>query len=723
MVKKKKNKKILPENLPFTKKVIRYSVYLFLLLCLAFIFLGLATNIYFHSIIKDKDTLINNRSTGILLLDNKGDPFFSFYNGKRRKYIPLKVVSKYVEQAVVVSEDREFYQHRGISIRGIIRALGFDLKDRSLAYGGSTITQQLVKNVLLTPEKSLIRKYQEAVLAGQIEASYSKEEIMEMYLNSIYFGEGSFGIEDAAQTYFGKKARDLDVAQASFLIGVLPSPSLLSPYSGNRQKAINRQHVILSTMRSVGVISKEEYKKAVKENLIFKNNNTEANNIAPHFALMVRDELIKTYGEENIVRSGFTVKTTLDTSFQEYAEVTVKNQVGKLAVNQVSNGAAVAMDPKTGEVKALVGSADWANEKNGKINMAVSPRQPGSSFKPFVYAIALEERIITPATVLHDKPITYKDPNCPSCPAYTPRNYDGKFRGNVLARRALANSLNIPAVEVMQKVGVDKTLLVARQLGISTLNKKPTDYGLSLVLGSGEVPLIEMTHAYSAFANKGLIKPVKLYTEITDKKSKNIYKSNGEEERVFAEDVAYLVTSILSDKKARLETFGNALNISRTAAVKTGTTNDYKDAWTIGYTPDLVVGVWVGNNDNTPMDLVAGSLGAAPIWRDLMEKFGEGKSDMAFEKPSGIAELLICGVNGLRAKSATTSAYMEYFIPGTEPALECKDEQKPTDQPAENKDQGEQLRQLIESTRQEQEQILKDIQKLREERKGKNKFN
>jgi 1A family penicillin-binding protein len=721
MVKKKKNKKVLSENLPFTKKVIRYSFYLFLFLCLAFIILGLATNIYFHSIIKDKYTLINNRSTGILLLDNKGDPFFSFYNGKRRKYIPLEDISKHVERAVVVSEDREFYQHRGISIRGIIRALGFDIKDKSLAYGGSTITQQLVKNVLLTPEKSLIRKYQEAVLAGQIESSYSKEEIMEMYLNSIYFGEGSFGIEDAAQTYYGKNAKDLDIAEASFLVGVLPSPSLLSPYNGDRKEAVKRQRLILAAMRSENVITDNEYENAFNTQLNFKNNNTDANNIAPHFALMVRNELIKKYGEENIVRSGFTVRTTLDTSFQEYAEVTVKNQVANLSPNKVSNGAAVVMDPKTGEVKALVGSADWANEKNGKVNMATAPRQPGSSFKPIVYGIAFEDRLITPASVLRDNPITYKDPNCPGCPVYTPRNYDGKFRGNVLARRALANSLNIPAVEVMQKVGVEKTLTIARELGIKSLNGKASDYGLSMVLGSGEVPLIEMVHAYSSFANKGIIKPLKLYTEIANKKGENIYKSDGMEERVWTENVAYLISNILSDKASRAEAFGNALNISKIAAVKTGTTNDYKDAWTIGYTPDLVVGVWVGNNDNTPMDQVAGSLGAAPIWRDLMEKFSEGAQDKAFEKPSGISELLVCRSNGLRAKSATGSAYLEYFILGTEPVRECRDEPKPTDQPDDNKDEEERLKELLERVKNDQNEILKEIEKRREERRGRGK--
>ena len=680
--------------------------------------LAVATNMHFRSIINDKDKLVNSRNTGVLLLDNEGDPFFSFYNGKRRKYVPLSDISKNVERAVIVSEDREFYRHSGVSFRGIIRAIGLDFNDRALNYGGSTITQQLVKNVLLTSEKSLIRKYQEAVLAQQIEVEYSKEEIMEMYLNSIYFGEGSFGIEDAAQTYFGKSAKDLGVAEASFLVSVLPSPSRLSPYNGDKEEAIRRQRKILEAMRSENVLTESEFQNALKEELIFKNNNLDTNNIAPHFALMIRDELVKKYGEEKVVRSGFVVKTTLDTEWQDYAEVTIKNQVEKLSENQVRNAAAVVMDPKTGEVKSLVGSASWANDKNGKVNMATAPRQPGSSFKPFVYAKAFEERIITPATVLHDIPVTFKDLNCPSCEAYKPRNYDERFRGNVLVRRALANSLNVPAVEVMQKVGVDSMLEKAKDLGIDTLDGPSSNYGLSLVLGAGEVPLIKMVQAYSSFANKGEESEIKLYTEIRDKMGEVIYTAPNDTTRVWSENVAFLISSILSDRNARAETFGNALNVSRIAAVKTGTTDSYKDAWTIGYTPELVVGVWVGNNDNTPMDQVAGSLGAAPIWRDLIEKFSEGTPPKEFEKPSSIAQLSVCRSNGLRAKNATASAYMEYFIPGTEPNRVCEDEPKPTEQPGDEEKREEALRDILEKISDDQKDILKEIEKKREERRG-----
>ncbi len=722
MAGKRKNKSHTVKKHSTLKKIFRYCFFAGLIIGTAFLIFAAATNLYFRGIIEDKNSLVNNKNAGILLLDNKGDPFFSFYNGKRRKYVPIAQISQHVERAVIVSEDREFYRHSGISLRGIVRAMGLDFQDKSLAYGGSTITQQLVKNVLLTPEKSLLRKYQEAVLAYQIESRYTKEEIIEMYLNSIYFGEGSFGIEDAAQTYFGKNAKNLTIAESSFLVSVIPSPSRLSPYNGDREQAYKIQKIILSAMRSENVISDGEYKEALNKQLNFKNNNEYANNIAPHFALMVRDALFKKYGEEKIVRSGFIVKTALDIEWQEFAEVTVKNQVEKLAVNQVTNGAAVAMDPKTGEIKSLVGSFDWANEKNGKINMAVSPRQPGSAFKPIVYATAFEDRLITPATILWDEKVEFKDPNCPTC-TYQPVNYDGKFRGRVLARRALANSLNIPAVEVMQKVGVERTLAKARELEIDTLNHPASEYGLSLVLGAGEVPLTQMVQAYSSFANKGEENKVKLYTEIRDRTGGIIYKSENEAKRVWPENVAFLISSILSDNNARAEVFGAALNVSRPAAVKTGTTDNYKDAWTIGYTPDLVVGVWVGNNDNAPMDKIAGSLGAAPIWADLIQKFSEGTPSKDFEKPADIIQLTVCRSNGLRAKNASSSAtYKEYFIPGTELSKECTEEPKPTEkQDGTNKDEEEKLKEILEGIKNDQEGVLKEIEKRREERRGRMK--
>jgi membrane carboxypeptidase/penicillin-binding protein PbpC len=326
------------------------------------------------------------------------------------------------------------------------------------------------------------------------------------------------------------------------------------------------------------------------------------------------------------------------------------------------------MIPGSGEVRALVGSVDWYDLRIGKVNMAVSPRQPGSAFKPFVYALALESRAISAATVLRDMPLTVRITGCRVNCIYKPRNYDGRFRGQVTVRRALANSLNVPAVQVMQKVGVERVVAKANELGVESI-KEPANYGPSLVLGAGEATLLEMTQGYAAFANGGKIIPAKLYTQISNKSGKVIEKNNDSGKRVWSEYVAFIINSILSDNRARSEMFGNALTISRPAAVKTGTTDNYRDAWTIGYTPDLIVGVWVGNNYNEPMSRVAGSLGAAPVWRELMEKFSMGTVIKKFSPPEGIAGVAAC-TGGVRDE-ATGSARIEYFIPGTRPAKSC----------------------------------------------------
>ena len=356
-----------------------------------------------------------------------------------------------------------------------------------MVFGGSTITQELVKNVLLTADKSFLLKYQEIVLAQEIERRYSKQEILEMYLNSVYFGEGAFGVENAALTYFGKNTQDLTLPEATLLAGVLPSPSRYSPLSGSDDLAKKRQQYVLSRMVQQGYITKEEADNAYATELTYENNKEDINVAAPHFALYVREELNRRYGEEQISRSGFQVKTSIDLEWQSYAELIVKNQVDRLAGNKVSNGAAVVMDPRTGEIRAMVGSKDWYDEEFGKYNIITASRQPGSSFKPLIYANALERRLITPATLLRDQATTFPG-------NYKPLNYDKRFRGNVTVRRSLANSLNIPSVEIMSKVGVEEGLEMAKRMGITTL-KDPSNYGLSLVLGTGTVQPLEMTNA------------------------------------------------------------------------------------------------------------------------------------------------------------------------------------------------------------------------------------
>lgn len=630
-------------------------------------FIPVFTYLYFARDLRTIDGIMNKNDTGVVLLDRNDKPFFTFYQAKNRTYIPLSQIPKPMQQAIIATEDKEFYSHPGFSLKGIAGAVVANIKSQNLSYGGSTLTQQLVKNALLTSKKDFLRKYQELILSQEIERRYSKDKILEMYLNSVYFGEGAFGVEEAARTYFDKTAKDLTMSESTLLAGLVQSPSKYSPLTGNLDLAKKRQSFVLQQMVEQKEITESQKEEIFNQKLTFKSTPSSINSTAPHFALMVKQELIDKYGEENIARSGFKVKTSLDLEWQKFAEKTVAEQVKNLAGNRVSNGAVVVEDPKTGEIRALVGSKDWFNDEFGKFNVAISDRQPGSSFKPIVYAAALERNIISPGSVLKDEPVTYKIPGSPD---YKPQNYDLKFRGPVLPRRALANSLNIPAVEVMNKVGVPKALEFAHRLGISTLQDQ-NRYGISLVLGAGEVKLLELTNVYAVFANKGVKNEPTLITKIENKRKEAIYQYKPKEEKVVDEEYTFLISDILSDNRARQEVFGNALTISRPAAVKTGTTNDYRDAWTIGYTPSLVVGVWVGNNDNQPMDQVAGSLGAAPIWRSLMEQYLKGQPLEKFEKPSNVIAKNICTYNGLLLREATSSAQTEYFVKGTEPTRYC----------------------------------------------------
>lgn len=632
---------------------------------LLIIFIPIGTYIAFAKDLGSKESIMNRNDAGITLLDRNEKPFFTFYQAKQKKIIPLTEIPKQMQQSVIASEDKDFYNHPGFSIRGIARSFVANLHQGELAQGGSTLTQQLVKNALLNPQKNFLRKYQEVVLASEIERRYKKNEILEMYLNSVYFGEGAFGIEQAAETYYDKPASQLTLAESALLTGLLTAPSALSPLSNDPQKAYKKQKIVLDEMVEQKYITKNEEEQALKQKIVFNTNKEELNLVAPHFALMVKDELIQKYGEEQVARSGFKVQTTLNLEWQEYAERVVKNQVSALRSSDVSNGAAVAIEAKTGEVVVLVGSADWYDKENGKVNMVLRKRQPGSSFKPIVYGAAIEEKIITPGTILHDKPTTFPG-------NYKPENYDRQYRGDLLPRRALANSLNIPAVEVMQMLGVDQAIDTAERLGITALTDR-SNYGLSLVLGAGEVPLIEMANAFGTFARAGeYIAPTTILS-ITDKSGKKIYEYTPESKQVFDPGAAYIISSILSDNAARGEVFGNALTISRPAAVKTGTTEDYRDSLTIGYTPSMVVGVWVGNNDNTPMNQVAGSLGAAPIWRSIMEHTLVGTPIEKFSPPPGLDSANICKEKGLLVKESTSSAQLEYFLKGTEPTQLCFD--------------------------------------------------
>lgn len=648
------------------KKVLEHNKRDFVIALLAivgfFLFIPVFTYAYFARDLGSKERIMNRNDTGIILLDRKDRPFFSFYEAKYKVFIPLALISTPAQQTIIAGEDKEFYAHPGFSIRGIVRSVIRDLQQKDVAYGGSTITQQLVKNALLTPRKNFLRKYQELILAQEIERRYTKNEILEMYLNSAYFGEGAFGIEEAALTYFGVHAKDLTLAQASYLAGLLPAPSRYSPFVSDGKQAKERQRYVLDQMQEMGHITVQQAQDIFVQELQFAGRKDFLNAKAPHFALLVRKKLVDKYGEEQVSRSGFKVKTTIDLDYQDFAETVVANQVTQLAAQDVTNGAALIMDAKSGALLTMVGSKDWSDNSFGKVNMTLSKRQPGSSFKPLVYIAAFEDNLITPATVLKDERRTFSG-------NYRPENYDRRFRGNVLVRRSLANSLNVSSVEVMEKVGVPRAIEMAKRLGITELSEDTSDYGLSMVLGTKEVTILDMTTAYSVFANNGVRNDPFIIHEIRDKSGNVVFTHENNVETVIDAGYTFLISSILSDKNIRREVFGNTLDTNTIAAVKTGTTEDYKDAWTMGYTPDIVVGAWVGNNDGKPMERIAGSLGAAPIWKALIDKFAQERG--GFIPPANILSLQVCQSNGLVARSATGSAYLEYFVRGTEPTRLC----------------------------------------------------
>jgi 1A family penicillin-binding protein len=646
-------------------------------------FIAAVTTISFAGALGSKDALMNRNNTGVTLLDRNGKAFYAFNDAHNDTYVQLKDVAPIAQKAVVSSEDKDFYKHPGFSLIGIGNAVYQNLLHAGGAGGGSTLTQQLVKNALLSQERSIFRKYQELILSIEVERRYSKDEILEMYLNSAYFGEGAFGIEDAARTYFGKSAKDLDNAQAAMLIGLLPAPSAYSPISGDAHKAKVRQEYVLERMKEDGVLNGDQALAAENEQLSYQPAKTEEAPDAPHFALMVKQWLEDKYGEEKVARSGYKVTTTLDLDAQSKAQTAVENQVNRLASSKVGNGSAVVMDPRNGEVLALVGSVDWSNNVFGKVNMATAARQPGSSFKPFVYATGIQNRQMTGATIFSDTPQTYG--------TYQPKNYDLKYRGDVTLRRALSNSLNIPAVEAMQKVGINNVIQNAKAAGLTTLDKTADEYGLPLALGSGQAKLVEMTGAYSAFANEGNHAQTQLVLNIVNKDKQKIYDEKVSSNSVWSSGTAFIISNILSDNSARSEIFGSSLTVSsnRPVAVKTGTTENYRDAWTIGYTPSLAIGVWIGNNDNSQMSSVAGSSGSGPIWVNLMRQLLADKPVEKFNQPSTVVSHDICRNNGALAQTSGSNTYNEYFLSGTLPTATCN-EAKQQEQKKEDTSQSQQ---------------------------------
>jgi len=602
--------------------------------------------------------------------DREGKVLYEMYKDKNRIPVSLNEVSDYLKKATIAIEDKNFYKHQGISQMGILRAL-FNIIFKRRLEGGSTITQQLIKNTLLTQERKFSRKIKEIILALEVERRYSKDQILEMYLNEAPYGGSLWGVASASMAYFGKPPKDLNLVESAIIAGLPQSPTYYSPFIGKNNAWKSRAKEVLRRMREDGYISKKEESEALKNLEKVKFKQPKITIFAPHFVFYIKNLIEKEFGPK-ILDTGVKIKTTLSLSIQKEAEKIVKQEIEKLKGYNVSNASVVVLDVKTGEILAMVGSYDFNDPLFGKFNVAAyGQRQPGSTLKPITYALAFEKGY-TPASVLMDVKTVFPNQGGKE---YIPQNYDGKFRGPVQLRFALGNSINIPAVKLLGIVGLKAFLQKAYEMGFS--NFAPTEenlsrFGLSITLGGGETNLLDLTSAFSVFASGGLKKETSSILEIKDFKGKTIFKSKPtKEKRVFSPEVCFLISHILSDNNARIDVFGpnSFLKIpGKTVAVKTGTSDDKRDNWAVGYTKSIVVGVWVGNNDNSPMNpkIASGVTGASSIWHYLTRKLLEKYQDGIIDKPERVKAIQIDAFLGGLPKEGFP-VRSEYFIEGTEP--------------------------------------------------------
>ncbi|OGY15556.1 MAG: hypothetical protein A2784_01120 [Candidatus Chisholmbacteria bacterium RIFCSPHIGHO2_01_FULL_48_12] len=621
------------------------------------------------------DKIVRREGFATRIFDRNGELLYDVFGDQRRTSVSFDQIPEHLRQATVAIEDKDFYKHQGFDPKGILRA-AVNIVFRGKLQGGSTLTQQLVKNVLLTSERRLGRKIKEFILAVQIEKKFNKDEILQMYLNEAPYGGTAWGVESAAETYFGKKVGDLSVVEAAILAGMPQRPSAYSPFGTNPKAYIGRTEQVLRRMREDGYISKLAEEQARSELAKIQFAPQDEGIKAPHFVMYVKDQLEQMFGEALVEGGGLQVVTSLDWPLQEVAQDSVSEEIAKVESVEITNGAALVEDANNGEILAMVGSKDFfAQDYEGQVNVVLSKRQPGSAIKPVTYLAAFRKGF-TPASVVMDVRTEFPS-GVVGEPDYAPENYDGKYHGPLQLRFALGSSINIPAVKVLAMVGLKDMLQVAYDLGFTTLEPTPElmkRVGLSVTLGGGEVRLLDMVSAYGSVANGGRkIEPVAIL-RVTDREGKVLFEHKSVEgRRVVSEQEAFLVNHILSDNNARLITFGENSLIhirGRSIAVKTGTTNDQRDNWTAGWTRDSVVGVWVGNNDNHPMKQVAsGVSGAAPIWRRIFLEVLKRRPDQAFSVPAGVTAQLVDTVSGWPAHHGFP-ARSEYFIDGTLPVDE-----------------------------------------------------
>ncbi len=620
-----------------------------ILLVLAIGFGGILSLIVLAWVAKDlpNPNRIIDRSVALStkIYDRTGETLlYDIHGAQKRTMVELSDIPEHVKQATLIAEDKKFYEHRGIRLTSIIRSVLVNLIRGGKVQGGSTLTQQLVKNAILTPEKTYTRKIKEIILSYQIEKKFSKDEILKLYFNEIPYGSTAYGIEAASQTYFGKSIKTVTLAEGAILAALPKAPSYYSPSGSHTDDLFARQKYILEGMAEAGFITSEDAKKAAEEKIEFKKRTE--NIIAPHFVMYIKEYLTEKYGEVAVEQGGLQVITTLDLYKQKIAEEVIDEMAESNAKNWNANNAAlVALDPKTGQILTMVGSKDYSAEPQPKgctpgkdcvfdpqVNVSLRPRQPGSSFKPVVYAAAFKKGY-TPETILYDVVTNFKNYDGKD---YQPHNYDSKEHGPVTIKKALAGSLNIPAVKAIFLTGVDNVIDLAEKLGYTSLGDR-SRFGLSLVLGGGEIKLLEHTNGFAVFAREGEWHPPVAILEVKDRDGNLLEEYKHKEKKVLETRIARQINDILSDNSARAYIFGenNYLNLgARPVAAKTGTTNDYRDAWTIGYTPSLATGVWVGNNSNKEMKRGAdGSVVAAPVWNKFMSRVLGDTPVEEFKKP------------------------------------------------------------------------------------------
>ena len=636
-------------------------------------------SIFYYFILRDLPSPTKLSSSSIpqstQIFDRNDKLLYTIYGNKNQTFIPLNQIPKSLQKATIAIEDKDFYRHGAIDIRGIIRAAYSTLVHKELQ-GGSTLTQQLVKTSLLTPERTIIRKFKEVILSFATEIIYPKDRILEMYLNQVPYGGTAYGVEAASLTYFGKHTKELSLSESALIASLPEAPTAFSPYGAHPELAKERQKKVLKKMYELGYISKSELEKAINEPLNYQKISNKIK--APHFVLYVKDLLVKKYGEQVVEEGGLKVKTSLDLDVQEYAEASVAAEVATLKNYNVGNGAALVTSPATGEILAMVGSKDYFDiEEDGNVNVTLALRQPGSSIKPINYVTGLIKGY-NAATPFVDIATCFPNQGQKS---YCPVNYDGKWHGVVQMRPSLGNSINISAVKMLKLNGVEAMIATASAMGITTF-EDPSRYGLSLTLGGGEVTMTDMATAYGVFANNGYRIDLHPILKITNARGKTIEEYEAPKSPIFGKKVipssaSYIISHILQDNDARSMEFGTNSELrinNKTVSVKTGTTNDFRDNWTIGYTPSFLVTTWVGNNDNKPMNgLVSGITGAAPIWHKIMSHLLEKMPDEPMQKPSDVIGKNVCSTSGLIPPPDGTPdrcpTRFEYFIQGTEPKM------------------------------------------------------